>query len=96
MTKWTQTAEEYDHARSIMLALLGQPNVLFLMKDGSKIQGAIARTSMGTDVGENVVRGRGPMITKMYGEITVRTAGGEKSFSAIDVRGFEILPHTTN
>lgn len=91
MPKWTTTGEEYNHVRNIMIELIGAPNVAFTMKDGTTIQGRVAKTNMGTDAGENLERGRGPAVTKMFGEITVQT-DGERTFSALDVERFDIVP----
>jgi hypothetical protein len=96
MRKWTSTPEEYSHVRNIMLELGGQPNVAFTMKDGSVIQGRVFGAESGTDGGENLDRGLGPVVTRMYGEIRVQTAEGEKTFSALDVKTFDVVPRQAN
>jgi hypothetical protein len=84
MHKRTATPEEYNHLRYIILETVGQPNVAFTMKDGTVIQGSVCGTTSGTDVGQNLERGLGPVVISMYGEISVRTPDGEeKIFSAL-------------
>jgi hypothetical protein len=68
MVKWTTTPEEYEHARKVILEMPYGQQVSITMKNGAILEGWIVGSSSGNDVGDNLTRGRGPIITSMYGE----------------------------
>ena len=76
MSKWTKTVDEYNQVRQIILDAMPGPAFVTL-KGGKILKGWIVGTNSGTDVGENLAAGRGPIITSMYGEVKLRLEAGE-------------------
>lgn len=97
MAKWTSTPAEYEHVRKIILDIIGIQRVSITMKNGATLEGWVVGTSSGTDVGENLSRGRGPLITSMYGEVRIQVQNGHVIvLPAVDIQSFQPLPPQPN
>lgn len=91
MVKWTTTPEEYEHARRIILEMPYGQQVSITMKNGAILEGWIVGSSSGNDVGDNLTRGRGPIITSMYGEIRIQLQNGHVLvLPALDIQSFTL------
>ena len=91
MVKWTTTPEEYEHARTVILEMPYGQQVSITMKNGAILEGWIVGSSSGNDVGDNLTRGRGPIITSMYGEIRIQLQNGHVLvLPALDIQRFTL------
>jgi hypothetical protein len=91
MVKWTTTPEEYEHARRVILEMPYGQQVSITMKNGAVLEGWIVGSSSGNDVGDNLTRGRGPIITSMYGEIRIQLQNGHVLvLPALDIQSFTL------
>ena len=91
MVKWTTTPEEYEHARKVILEMPYGQQVSITMKNGAILEGWIVGSSSGNDVGDNLTRGRGPIITSMYGEIRIQLQNGHVLvLPALDIQSFTL------
>jgi hypothetical protein len=91
MVKWTTTPEEYEHARRVILEMPYGQQVSITMKNGAILEGWIVGSSSGNDVGDNLTRGRGPIITSMYGEIRIQLQNGHVLvLPALDIQSFTL------
>lgn len=97
MAKWTKSPTEYEHARKIILeAPYGQSSFVSL-KGGTILKGWIAGTNSGTDVGDNLTAGRGPIITSMYAEAKLQLENGQTLLiDAVDIKAIAPAPNSEN
>jgi hypothetical protein len=97
MAKWTRTPAEYEHARKIILECpLGQ-TAFVTLKNGATIKGWIAGANTGTDVGDNLSAGRGPIVTSMYAEVKLQLENGQTLLiDAVDIQASGPAPRTQN
>lgn len=73
MAVWTKNAQEYEHARKIILSsidLFGRKTRVHL-EDGNTLDGMVVGGGSGTNFGENIAAGRGAAVTAMWGEVRV-------------------------
>jgi len=83
--------EEYEHARRVILEMPYGQQVSITMKNGAILEGWIVGSSSGNDVGDNLTRGRGPIITSMYGEIRIQLQNGHVLvLPALDIQSFTL------
>ncbi|MBR1172846.1 hypothetical protein JQ617_02670 [Bradyrhizobium sp. KB893862 SZCCT0404] len=91
MPIWTTTAEEYEHARKIVLEAtdFGGKKVVVHLTSGDAVTGWMLGSNSGTDVSENMAAKRGPVVTKMYGEIKLLTEAGHTIIlEAVAIKAF--------
>jgi hypothetical protein len=92
MAIWTQTPAEYEHARQIILDATDfwGKRIRVHLTSGNTIDGWLVGTNSGTDVGQNMTAGRGPVVTRMYGEIQLLTETGQVIvLEAVGIKEFE-------
>ena len=76
MNGWTQTNEEYDRVRDIMINnLFGE--VTIELKNGSTVKGTIIGSHMANNAAENMRDGAGPRVTSIYGELRIELPNGQ-------------------
>ncbi len=72
MARWTTTPQEYAHVRSIIVDGPIYGKVIIGMQDGRQIPGLLLGASSGNNVSENLDAGRGPIVTSIWGELSVQ------------------------
>ena len=93
MAKWTSDAAEYAHTRGIILEIPHGQLVSVTTDTGATHVGWVVGTSSGTDVGDNISLGRGPVVTRMYGEVKIQSQSGQVVvLDAMDIQSFQALP----
>lgn len=97
MARWTKTPTEYEQARKIMLDATGAQPMIVQLKGGEIIKGVVVGTHQGTDVGDNLSAGRGPVVTSMYGEVRLQKDEGQTLLiDALDIEAIGTAPKTQN
>jgi hypothetical protein len=92
MPKWTESAQDYERVRKLILEIPGGELVSITLKNGTVIDGWVVGTTSGTDIGENLRLGRGPLVTSMYGEIRLQIQNGHVIvIDAVDAQNFRRL-----
>jgi hypothetical protein len=94
MAKWTMTVDDYAQARQIMMDAVALEHLVFKLKDGHQVTGWVFGSNVRTDVAEKLARGDGPVASKMYGEIRIRTDDGKVMLlEAVEVDSIGRLPN---
>ncbi|RVC71318.1 hypothetical protein EN759_00445 [Mesorhizobium sp. M00.F.Ca.ET.038.03.1.1] len=78
MYGWSTTPEEYNHIRKLIVEAPFLQKVEVRLKNGGTVTGIAAGSNSSNDVGENIRKGIGPVITSIFGEITLLLDSGHK------------------
>jgi hypothetical protein len=100
MPKWTQTEDEYSRIEKIMLNVRPSQYVKITLKDRGELSGwfelsgLLVSSSWGTDAVINHMRGLGPLVKSMWGEMRLLTESGSQTINvdAMEIETIEPAP----